>query len=239
MEKNYSLESLKKKPKRFNSQMVQPKIIKELSDLSSDDKKAILESQCLAFDCEGVDLSRHGEICIVVLSTLIQPYLFDVNGLDENADIIPFLKEVLENASIEKIIHDVKMDSDALYHLLGITVAGIHDTQAWDNDNINSNNRNLNATLMGYGCPTNEVRDNEAYNINSRFWATRPLTSNMITWACEDVAHLFLLKEKQIETASALGRITVDAKLESENRARISRSKQVLGKFLGYDWDMS
>ena len=33
--------------------------------------------------------------------------------------------------TVEKIVHDCRMDSDALFHKLGITLTHVHDTQSW------------------------------------------------------------------------------------------------------------
>lgn len=218
------------------------KVVRQFSELSTDDTKAIMESVNLAFDCEGVELGRDGEMCIVTLATLTQTYLFDVYGFDKNADIIPFLKEVLENPAIKKIIHDVRMDADALYHLLGISVTGVFDTQAWDMALTNGGNRNLNNTLIAYSCPTNDARDNSVYETNIRFWATRPLTPTMITWASEDVINLFLLKQRQLEKASSMPQ-PISAIFESESRAAYVREmsqlklikirNSMIGKFIG------
>lgn len=236
------MNSLVESLKNVSIKSTEPKVVRELADLSSSDKEAILDSTSLAFDCEGVDLGRDGEISLVMLSTPDQTYLFDVDGFDKNADIIPFLKEVLENPAIIKIIHDVRMDSDALYHILGISVIGVYDTQAWDMALTHHRNRNLNDTLMAYGCPINSIRDHSVYNTNFRFWATRPLTPQMIAWASEDVANLFLLKQKQTEKASSMSR-PVDATAESERLAcfirdmprttKLKISSYKVGKFIG------
>lgn len=112
----------------------------------------------LALDCEGVDLGRNGQITIIQLSTPSRSFLFDVHEVAVDAEMVNFLRVVLENPNIIKIIHDCKMDADALFHLLEITLCGVHDTQAWDFI-MKRSELNLNRTLMAYGCQPNVERD--------------------------------------------------------------------------------
>lgn len=107
----------------------------------------------------GVDLGRSGEICLVQLSTVEQVYLFDVLLLKKEDPLVAFLKTILEDENIIKIIHDVKMAADALFHHLDIRLAGIHDTQCWDAVLHYGREHNLNKTLVSYGCDTNVIRD--------------------------------------------------------------------------------
>ena len=86
----------------------------------------------VAFDCEGVNLSRVGTLEIVSLcfddnvdeaapNTI---FLVDVgpacdtNILQKRLDLV---KSILEHENIEKIIHDSRMDCDALFHHHSVT----------------------------------------------------------------------------------------------------------------------
>jgi ribonuclease D len=150
----------------------------------------------LALDCEGVKLSRMGEITIVQVSSRSHCFLFDVLALDKTSAAVMFLKKILEDSRVVKIVHDVKMDSDALYHCLGIALSNVHDTQAWDLI-INGREENLNKTLVRSNCTPNLERDSTVY-VNNRFWAQRPLTELMVDWASGDVGCLFELYDAQI-----------------------------------------
>ena len=157
----------------------------------------------LALDCEGVDLGRAGQICIVQLSTREQCYLLDVHGISKSSKLALFLKEILESLDIVKIIHDCSMDADALCHHLNIRIRNIHDTQCWDKQiHHTTTNTNLNNTLVSYNLLPNSVRNCSIYDTQPTFWATRPMTPNMIDWASGDVKSLFLLYDKQCELAS-------------------------------------
>ncbi len=58
----------------------------------------------LALDCEGVELSRAGNVCIVQIATPSHCYLFDVLGLDRNSKVVLYVKRILEDPNIVKII---------------------------------------------------------------------------------------------------------------------------------------
>ncbi|KAH8774332.1 hypothetical protein F5883DRAFT_659019 [Diaporthe sp. PMI_573] len=87
-------------------------------------------------DIEGQNLGRRGTISI--LSLFLYPdntaYLIDVHTLQHDAFTTTnengtTLKGVLESSTIPKGFFDIRNDSDALFSLFGIKVAGIHDIQ--------------------------------------------------------------------------------------------------------------
>ena len=180
-------------------------LVSSLDDMTELQRAELLGCDLFALDCEGVDLGRSGTICIVQLSTPSTCYLFDVLGLNSMSDLTIFLKVILEDQSKIKIIHDCKMDADALLHLCGIHLSGVHDTQAWDVALRGGIGLSLNKTLQAYGCTINAQRDHNLYLGNPSFWATRPLTPLMIDWASGDVRHLFDLHRAQVNTAALAG----------------------------------
>ncbi|KAL7940930.1 ribonuclease H-like domain-containing protein [Trichoderma barbatum] len=87
-------------------------------------------------DLEGVRLSRYGSISILQL--YIHPtrttYLVDVLSLQHLCFYTPgrrgqTLKNILETNDIPKVFFDVRSDSDALYNLFNIRLAGVLDLQ--------------------------------------------------------------------------------------------------------------
>jgi hypothetical protein len=152
-------------------------------------------------------------------------------GLDSNSPIVSFLKEILEDPKFEKIIHDAKMDADALYHLLGIRVTGCHDTQVWDKTMKYGQQLNLNNALRSYGLQPNAERDGNVYEVNVRFWATRPLTQYMTEWASGDVASLFLLRNAQVAAADRMGNdMKLRCAIKSEQNVNFLRDMQACEK---------
>ncbi len=56
-----------------------------------------------------------------------QCFLFDVLDKAKDDPLICLLRNVLESDSVVKIIHDFRMDSDALHHILDIKLSNVHD----------------------------------------------------------------------------------------------------------------
>ncbi|KAJ4245258.1 hypothetical protein NW762_014128 [Fusarium torreyae] len=87
-------------------------------------------------DLEGVNLSRHGTISIMQIYDHVakRTYLVDVYTLGSKCFLTTgsngqTLKQLLESATIPKVFFDVRNDSDALYGIYQIGLAGIHDLQ--------------------------------------------------------------------------------------------------------------
>jgi ribonuclease D len=218
---------------------MQVRIMTNSSDDIHEAIACLSEATILALDCEGVDLGRSGEICVIQLSTKDLCFLFDVHELTASCELVVSLKTILEDENIIKIIHDCKMDSDALFHKFGIKLTSVHDTQVWDKV-LNRSESNLNNTLRAYGCIPNVERNSDVYKINFRFWAMRPMTAQMIEWAAGDVTSLFELHSKQLERATSHQRI--DACVLSESNASFLRecvmletriSVHNMGRFIG------
>jgi exonuclease 3'-5' domain-containing protein 1 len=217
-------------------------ISKATSEMDVNACKIELDSvNLMAFDCEGVDLSRHGKLCIIQLATENKCYLFDVMGLSKDSKIVTLIKQYLEDPSICKIIHDCKMDSDATYAHLGIKIDGIHDSQVWDSVIHFGRKKNLNETLALNNCPINAHREKSIYKTNRAYWAKRPINSEMIAYASGDVSSLFMLYKKQIESAQNANKITSCVKRSEEMVAScrdakceiIGIQKENIGKLIG------
>jgi hypothetical protein len=82
----------------------------------------------LAVDCEGVSLSRKGELTILSIATREKAYLFDVLKIGK-AIFSGGLPEILEDSTQEKLMFDCRQDSDALWHQFNVKLAGVLDLQ--------------------------------------------------------------------------------------------------------------
>jgi len=131
-----------------------------------------------------------------------QCFLFDVLDKDKSDPLIDFLREILESDSVLKVIHDCRMDSDALQHLYDIKLANVHDTSCWHAKLTGAADVNLNDLLRANELTPNIVRDSGVYDTNPGFWTTRPLTEKMITWAAGDVNLMFKVHARQVAQAS-------------------------------------
>ncbi|KAJ1472042.1 ribonuclease H-like domain-containing protein [Baffinella frigidus] len=202
---------------QINNKILKVTVVENEASLSL--CRAALSGQpLLALDCEGVNLGRRGEITLIQLATPDECFLLDVQDAPRAADVLAFAKEILEDGSVSKIIHDCKADSDALFHLLGIELKNVHDTQAWHIARYGAGHLSLNTVLGNYTIDSNVVRDSSVYKTNEAFWATRPLTDVMIEWASGDVKSLFRLREAQTsnseEAVATLGAEASEANLQ-------------------------
>jgi len=137
----------------------------------------------VAFDCEGVNLSRIGTVDLVSLS-----FEHPMDGNDKGAvflvdattqqkdghhkERIHALKTLLESKQARKIIHDCRTDCDALYHLHGIRVVNVHDTSCFHAAETGKERASLNTVLSYHGLSRNVVRDKSVYRTNPFFFGT-------------------------------------------------------------------
>jgi 3'-5' exonuclease/KH domain len=179
------------------------------------------EQTILAFDAEGVSLSRLGELTLmsfgVEVSGGVHVFLLDPidavlkQGVHEVAEVL------LESRNILKIIHDCRQDSDALSAQFQppITLCNVFDTQIWDSklSGALESRRGLNEVLRSCGLPANLHRVGQDYNARPDYWKRRPITQEMINYASGDIFHLFKLRVKLIEKAGS------STKFEAESMA--------------------
>lgn len=93
----------------------------------------------LFLDVGGTNLCRHGSISILTLYDrhYDTTHLIDITTLGKDAFTVAFstcegshsLKTILEDPKIIKVFFDVRNDSNALFFLFNIRLAGVHDLQ--------------------------------------------------------------------------------------------------------------
>jgi exonuclease 3'-5' domain-containing protein 1 len=98
------------------------------------------DAPTLYVDLEGISLSRHGTISLVVIFVQRKNhvYLVDVHTLQSAAFTTATadgatLKSILESPTVTKVFFDVRNDSDALHHHFGVRLSGIEDVQLMEN----------------------------------------------------------------------------------------------------------
>jgi ribonuclease D len=171
-----------------------------VKELSPELEDAFKDVSVIALDIEGVDLGRNGKISLVQISpSPTKCFLLDL--LQPNTTLVCWLRDLLESKSVLKIIHDCRMDSDALKHLLSIDLTNVHDTSCWHFEITGTEDVALNGVLAHNGIKQNVIRDSRVYAANHAFWATRPLTAQMIEWAAGDVSSMFQVYAKQVATS--------------------------------------
>jgi len=192
------------------AQVATPQLTKAIKLITTPDElqEAVVEitsQSVIAVDCEGIDLSRAGKLCVIQVATEEQVFVIDVCAFPkDNSDLRRALQsglQFLEDSSILKIMFDPRGDSDALYHQIGITLNTVFDVQIAEVlfvktcEPLGYKYRfrpNLTTCLekrLGRHAITTG-RANAAYFMKSgghQMWDIRPLPENMLSYAAQDV----------------------------------------------------
>ena len=111
-------------------------VVDDLMDIAEHSEKTII----LAIDLEGHDLGRNDTISVLQMyvSALDTVYLLDIFVMGAPAFFTPGIHSgktfanILENTQFVKLLYDCRRDNDALYHLFGVSMAGVVDLQLAD-----------------------------------------------------------------------------------------------------------
>ncbi|GFP88042.1 exonuclease 3'-5' domain-containing protein 1 [Phtheirospermum japonicum] len=166
----------------------------------------------IGFDCEGVDLCRHGTLCIMQLAFPDAIYLVD--AIEGGETLVKACQPALESNYITKVIHDCKRDSEALYFQFGIKLHNVVDTQiAYSlikeqegqirvpDDYISFVGLLADPRFGGISyVEKEEVRIRLRQDPN--FWTYRPLSELMVRAAADDVRFLLFIYHKMVEKLS-------------------------------------
>jgi exonuclease 3'-5' domain-containing protein 1 len=99
-------------------------------------KQCVIElkqSKVIAYDCEGVRLSRTGKITLLQIAVPKKIFLIDVmTAGGKEVFIDGGLKDVIQSEEILKLAYDVRMDSDALFHQHDVLIKNVLDLQLLD-----------------------------------------------------------------------------------------------------------
>jgi len=168
--------------------------------------KEIYMHKIIAVDCEGVNLGRTGKLCLVQIATVCKPYLFDI--IEGGPTLFQHgLRCLLEDPLILKVMHDCRLDSDALFHEYQVNLQCVYDTQIGfaivqrQQDGFTPLPVGLNTLLRRFGLgATNEAKDimKEEMQKDPQFWQKRPMSDIALLYARQDVTHLCLV-QRQID----------------------------------------
>ena len=104
-------------------------------------EELVTNQSLIAFDSEGVDLSRIGELTLMSFGVELQNgdvHVFLLDPIQQDLNVrrktLEVAKHILQSTEIIKIIHDCRQDSDALYRVTQpcIKLRNVFDTQVWD-----------------------------------------------------------------------------------------------------------
>ncbi|EYU20386.1 hypothetical protein ABFS82_01G016000 [Erythranthe guttata] len=163
----------------------------------------------IGFDCEGVDLCRHGTLCIMQLAFSNAIYLVD--AIEGGETLVKACKPALESNYITKVIHDCKRDSEALYFQFGIKLHNVVDTQiAYSLIKEQEGQTRVPDDYISFVGLLADPRfggisyvEKEEVRIllrqDPKFWTYRPLSELMVRAAADDVRFLPFIYHKMVE----------------------------------------
>ncbi len=148
-------------------------------------------------ECEN-GLHHYGTfISIVQISTEHRNWVVDVLQINNVTPLI----SVLEDASVQKIFHDVKFDFSILATELGCRPKNVFDTQIAS--------VLLGKKQVGLGALLEEYFNvHKEHKFQKADWTMRPLTAEMLEYAIGDTAYLIQLRDKLKGELEALGRLS-------------------------------
>ena len=209
----------------------------------------------LAVDCEGVSLSRKGELTILSIATREKVYIFDMLKVGK-AIFSGGLKEILEDSTQQKLTFDCRQDSDALWHQFNVKLAGVLDIQLLEvmyrresptSESLklpkpsSKSGRRSNLTdqiekIIGYQrCLELYLEDDKLVEVknsgrtllksNQLAWKNRPLSTTFIEYCVVDTMGMFKLYDKM---KGILSNNMEEARLKiaSEKYAEFYRGKE-------------
>lgn len=205
----------------------------------------------LYFDIEGQKLGRRGTMSI--LSLFLYPddtaYLIDVHTLQADTFTIAnekgtSLKTVLESPTVPKGFFDIRNDSDALFSLFGIKVAGIHDIQLMELARRKGPRRRVSGLARCIETDLTAVPDQAALaravsakRAGDRVWNPRlggayaafnqrPIPSAIIDYCCADVAILPSLWKTYIRDIGTDGKLFWRSQVWEKTLERVKESQK-------------
>ncbi|XP_060073075.1 piRNA biogenesis protein EXD1-like [Ylistrum balloti] len=192
----------------------------------------IKSQKLIAVDCEGVNLSRKGELTVLTIATNTNVFIFDIFKLKQSV-FDNGLREILENKSIEKLMFDCRQDSDSLWHQFRVRITGVLDLQLLDIiyrrnrrprrtyvstkrsekdgeiENINGYKRCLENYVYDHKLLEQKEKGNIQLKDNYMIWKVRPLSETLIQYCVVDVIAMFPMYKKLKESDEVLPRLSV------------------------------
>ncbi|KDP34133.1 hypothetical protein JCGZ_07704 [Jatropha curcas] len=185
-------------------------VVTEASQLPAEFLNPSPEKQLIiGFDCEGVDLCRHGTLCIMQLA--FPNAIFLVDAIQGGEVLIKACKPALESSYITKVIHDCKRDSEALYFQFGIKLHNVFDTQiAYSLLEEQEGRTRVTVDYISFVglladpryCGISYLEKEEVRILlrqDPNFWTYRPLSELMIRAATDDVRFLLYIYHNMME----------------------------------------
>ncbi|MFC1991511.1 ribonuclease D [Chloroflexota bacterium] len=160
--------------------------------------RELADSRAIALDTESNSFHHYPEqLCLIQIASRQKIYIIDTISL---YDLNP-LRDVLEDVSVEKVIHGADYDIRSLDRHCGLHIKNLFDT------NIAA--RFVGITQFGLAALTKDLLDitiNKSNRLQRIAWGRRPLSTEALEYAATDVRHLISLREILGQRLRTLGR---------------------------------
>lgn len=160
----------------------------------------IMSSSVIALDTESNSFHRYPEqLCLIQTASKQKIYIIDTISLQ---DLNP-LKKTLENNSIKKVLHSADYDIRSLDRHYGIRIRNLYDASIASRF----------AGIVQFGL-SYIIKDllgvtiHKSKRLQKADWGQRPLSSEAIEYAANDVRYLFALQNILDMKLQTLGRTT-------------------------------
>ena len=165
------------------------------------------DTKVIGLGLQGVDLGRMGAISLIQLTEAGsgRVYLLDVYGMEpaDDNELINWMRGLLESESVVKVMHDCRMGSDALEHLLKITLVGVHDVACWHEVLHGKSDAPIKTVCSVYNLQADAGPSGKDYLANYKLWGARPLTAKLVGWGVKDAGNVLEVYKRQVAAASA------------------------------------
>jgi ribonuclease D len=159
-----------------------------------------MSSSVIALDTESNSFHRYPEqLCLIQAASKQNIYIIDTISLQ---DLNP-LKKTLENNSIKKVLHSADYDIRSLDRHYGIRIRNLYDTSIAS--------RFVGIVQFGLSYIIKDllgVTIHKSKRLQKADWGQRPLSSEAIEYAANDVRYLFALQKFLDMKLQTLGRTT-------------------------------
>ena len=160
--------------------------------------QAMAREPAIALDTESNSFHHYPEqLCLIQIATRHKVYIIDTITLK---DIAP-LKDVLENDSIEKIVHGADYDIRSLDRHCGFHIRNLYDT--------NIAGRFAGMTRVSLGALIEDllgITIEKSKRLQRANWGQRPLSAEALIYAAADVRYLLSIRNILDQRLQALGR---------------------------------
>lgn len=161
--------------------------------------KELEDSTILAIDTEFLrEKTYYAKLCLIQLNNGSVQALIDPLAIKDLSPLAP----IMADEDCVKIFHSGSQDIDIIYHALGVMPTPLFDTQ-------------MAAALMGfplqvgYGPLVQAICDVHLPKADSYTdWSRRPLTTNQMKYALDDVVYLPVMYEHMRKTLADEGRLS-------------------------------